>query len=925
MMSSKPANDHSTPSGSPMNDQQLGQHQPTFSPPSKLAHSPKKPSPLRQCQIASIPAFPNVFPIKRKPVPYLREQSSADYLRELRTNRAVKLNGSRPPPPSRIASTRQRPSTSAGESTLPFESPQAYFDMDEPAQTGLIDYRAHGRAKSMDTGGRINFAGRPLFPTPSAVRSLPLIPDVDEAAQSPSTATHSRSDSHNVHSLGKALDDVHLHEEIRIHSAAQDEAAELVHKHRTGVKDSPSSAYKNPDVFSEQPKKDYRAHLRTRSALPWNSPTGETPPKATPPRPGPFVTSEFRPASSPSALNRVNARPSLATTLSEQVDPFLEPVAAPHSSKGKSYEKLAGAVATDVAQSRRRASSGANKRKTSEGAKAAFPSPDERIFEEVDDSLKQARLAEAEKAAEQAQAKAEDVPRYARRNPFARVRLAQEKFEGKESPSGYSVKRFDRDDSSRAVSPAPGNRFDRDASPRGISPAPGKRFDRDVSPRGISPAPGKRFGRDDSLRGVSPAPRNRFDRIEIHRNPPSQSRRAGYTTNDTPPATPSFPAEEIEAEVNPLLLKDGKELRGDDIRSATAMRRKDRSSNLIQPTAVSDSPGRPIVSFQNNWGPKEIELKEERVEALSGSSVARRAPSPDSISGKARPYSPTGRRSPSPASSQFRVQQSTHVHPPIPHVAVPDPPSITFDFSGPQGPVADLPRGIPTINIPDDLGMPSIVLPEEPDNKPRVPVVNEPFDGAKHARAPRPLPTPTRSSASKPAPSRPLPVTANTSPFPAAAYPHYTPSVRRNTALCSHCALPIAGRILSAAGERFHPACFKCHECNINLECVAFYPEPDNKRLERLARIQQRQQGLDVYMPEGVTEEDMMRLEEQDGDEALRFFCHLDFHESFSPKCKSCKTPIEGEVVVACGAEWHVGHFFCAQCGDVSVPLMIGF
>jgi hypothetical protein len=37
----------------------------------------------------------------------------------------------------------------------------------------------------------------------------------------------------------------------------------------------------------------------------------------------------------------------------------------------------------------------------------------------------------------------------------------------------------------------------------------------------------------------------------------------------------------------------------------------------------------------------------------------------------------------------------------------------------------------------------------------------------------------------------------------------------------------------------------------------------------------------------------------------------------FSPRCKSCKTPIEGEVVVACGAEWHVGHFFCAECGDV--------
>ncbi|KAG9877493.1 hypothetical protein KCV02_g21145, partial [Aureobasidium melanogenum] len=143
-----------------------------------------------------------------------------------------------------------------------------------------------------------------------------------------------------------------------------------------------------------------------------------------------------------------------------------------------------------------------------------------------------------------------------------------------------------------------------------------------------------------------------------------------------------------------------------------------------------------------------------------------------------------------------------------------------------------------------------------------------------------------------------------------------TPSVRRNTALCAHCALPIAGRILSAAGERFHPSCFKCHECGINLECVAFYPEPDKKRAERLARIQQRQQGIDVQLPEGVTEEDVRRLEEEDGDESLRFFCGLDFHEFFSPRCKSCKTPIEGEVVVACGAEWHVGHFFCAQCGD---------
>jgi len=65
-------------------------------------------------------------------------------------------------------------------------------------------------------------------------------------------------------------------------------------------------------------------------------------------------------------------------------------------------------------------------------------------------------------------------------------------------------------------------------------------------------------------------------------------------------------------------------------------------------------------------------------------------------------------------------------------------------------------------------------------------------------------------------------------------------------------------------------------------------------------------------------------MAEDDGwDDAKRFYCHLDYHEKFSPRCKSCKTPIEGEVIVALGAEWHVGHFFCAECGDVSISSLI--
>ncbi|KAI9820477.1 MAG: hypothetical protein M1826_000914 [Phylliscum demangeonii] len=113
-----------------------------------------------------------------------------------------------------------------------------------------------------------------------------------------------------------------------------------------------------------------------------------------------------------------------------------------------------------------------------------------------------------------------------------------------------------------------------------------------------------------------------------------------------------------------------------------------------------------------------------------------------------------------------------------------------------------------------------------------------------------------------------------------------------------------------AAGERFHPECFICYHCGEGLECVAFYPEPESKRAERIEQGEQLLQD-----PDGAKREDAQAIV-ADGDPSLRFYCHLDYHELFSPRCRSCKTPIEGEVVVACGAEWHVGHFFCAQCGD---------
>jgi hypothetical protein len=185
---------------------------------------------------------------------------------------------------------------------------------------------------------------------------------------------------------------------------------------------------------------------------------------------------------------------------------------------------------------------------------------------------------------------------------------------------------------------------------------------------------------------------------------------------------------------------------------------------------------------------------------------------------------------------------------------------------------------IPVINLPDETNDPapsiSVSSPEAPTN---------PSNNGS-----RPLPDPAKSrrrSNPDPKTMAPAPQSRWYSPFTRAGVP---------TATCTNCSLPISGRVVTAAGSRFHPECFTCHHCKTALECVAFYQEPEEKRAERLAN---------------TTSDD-------EDAQTMRFYCHLDFHELFSPRCKSCKTPIEGEVVVACGAEWHVGHFFCAECGD---------
>ncbi|KAI1107668.1 hypothetical protein F4804DRAFT_329078 [Jackrogersella minutella] len=385
-------------------------------------------------------------------------------------------------------------------------------------------------------------------------------------------------------------------------------------------------------------------------------------------------------------------------------------------------------------------------------------------------------------------------------------------------------------------------------------------------------------------------PAKSVSRIEIHKNPPSQSRSPAYTMNSTS-SSPRTSQESIPK-------KNGMEIRSDDIRLATSMRLKDRSSKLPTPSAVSDSPGRPIVSFDKNWKPPEKEATDSKLEeSKPGNSIKRRF-GPFGVIGKER----AGSQSPQPSVPAIAITPDAPV--PKPSAAAsrrsantPPVPSIQVDGAD------DNPR-VPAISVSGDgPSVPTIVLPGDDSGSssnsraPSVPTIVTPDDNRKPSA--RPLPNP--KAFARPRGERPR---SHWSPAPGV-------TGRRATAICHECRTPIEGRFVALAGasERFHPQCFRCYACGTALEALEISPEPDSFRGERLDRIRRRAAGE-------VLDEEPGQTMAEDGDERLRFYCHLDWHELFAPRCKHCKTPILGEHVVALGAHWHYGHFFCAECGD---------
>ena len=739
----------------------------------EASHRPSAPKVSRR-RSSGLKFFASSSTSKPEPAHDWHKKWEAEYLKDLRVNRPTRPDGSRPFP-SRAATSTAEPYARAS-SALSFRPLISTREAD-PIR-GLDHERcasalSHRRANSEMPIAKLTVGGASRDFSTSQIPRLPPM--------SPSGTYRENGmrwvEKQEARSLREALEDMDFRDEAKIHAAAQDEASELVWRHR-------NQGIAHMDANQLRSCKPYqRADARSQS-VGWHAEqdtaTGE-------------CDTNYQSVSDASNSKKGDINPSklarnTVITFAEPEKPSEDTQASQEtghalwdSPQKKAYMNLNTKGLPKI--SGRRRSSGPRARDVSGGL---FRNPDDKIYEEPD----------SDKASEAARLEQSRIPAplvMKNRNSMSKDRTGSHSF----LRSGFA----------------------------------------------------------------SAEEKIRVFRSEIHRNPPSQSRNPSYLRNSqvsTPPGP--LPANPTESRTGLSANKDGQEVRSDDIKAATSMRMRDRSPKLPSPTVVSNRPGRPIVSFEQDWKYKDTSKQGD----LSSDH-------PSAI----------------PARLRFKPQmpESTASAPIVPTINVPEPPPMHIDET-----LSCNSPSMPSISI-SNSPIPTISLPDDPPTM-------------------RPLPSP--SSRSRPSPAnRPLPHHSSTTPVHSSKL-HWTPSSRRATAQCAACALPIEGRIVSAASQRFHPHCFTCHHCAEPLECVAFYPEPESARTARIERIEARLASNNHVLldeKDGETAAD-------DGDSSLRFYCHLDYHELYSPRCRNCKTPIESEVVLACGGSWHVGHFFCAECGD---------
>ncbi|KAM8791147.1 LIM and senescent cell antigen-like-containing domain protein 2 isoform 1-T1 [Rhynchonycteris naso] len=152
---------------------------------------------------------------------------------------------------------------------------------------------------------------------------------------------------------------------------------------------------------------------------------------------------------------------------------------------------------------------------------------------------------------------------------------------------------------------------------------------------------------------------------------------------------------------------------------------------------------------------------------------------------------------------------------------------------------------------------------------------------------------------------------------------------------CGSCGEFIIGRVIKAMNNNWHPGCFCCELCDVELADLGFVRNA-GRHLCRPCHNREKAKGLGKYMCQRchlVIEEQplMFRSDAYHPDHFSCTHCRkeltaearelkgelycLPCHDKMGvPICGACRRPIEGRVVNALGKQWHVEHFVCAKC-----------
>ncbi|XP_058290304.1 LIM and senescent cell antigen-like-containing domain protein 2 isoform X1 [Hylobates moloch] len=145
----------------------------------------------------------------------------------------------------------------------------------------------------------------------------------------------------------------------------------------------------------------------------------------------------------------------------------------------------------------------------------------------------------------------------------------------------------------------------------------------------------------------------------------------------------------------------------------------------------------------------------------------------------------------------------------------------------------------------------------------------------------------------------------------------------------------IIGRVIKAMNNNWHPGCFRCELCDVELADLGFVKNA-GRHLCRPCHNREKAKGLGKYICQRchlvIDEQPLMfrsdayhpdhfncthcgkELTAEARELKGELYC-LPCHDKMGvPICGACRRPIEGRVVNALGKQWHVEHFVCAKC-----------